>query len=217
MSTQGNIAELRPATPPTRIKDPTAPIRQRRRRQKQKAPPADTKKVQAASIKPKEIKPNVTETKADVTPPRRAGQAVKAVRRQAGTATGVGIVAAILTTLSLSHLAAGITTLTGASTWEGWALAIGVDLGFVALELAQLATVSEKVRKEVSAFARPAIIGTLFGSAAMNALAFAGRYITIDPIAMTVAAVVLGVAIPTLIYCLTRVGAALATDCHARA
>ena len=34
---------------------------------------------------------------------------------------------------------------------------------------------------------------------------------------MTAAAIVLGVAIPTLIYCLTRVGAALATDCHARA
>jgi hypothetical protein len=214
MSTQGNIAELRPATPPTRITDPTAPIRQRRRRQKQKAPPAATQKVQAASIPPAGKSKDI---KANVTPPRRAGQAVKAVRRQAGTATGVGIVAAILTTLSLAHLAHGITTLTGASPWEGWALAIGLDLGFVALELAQLATVSEKMRKEVSAFARPAIIGTLVGSAAMNAFAFAGRYITIDPIAMTVAAVVLGVAIPTLIYCLTRVGAALATDCHARA
>jgi hypothetical protein len=45
----------------------------------------------------------------------------------------------------------------------------------------------------------------------MNALAFADRYITIDPVCMTAAAIVLGMAIPTLIYCLTRVGAALAT------
>jgi len=31
------------------------------------------------------------------------------------------------------------------------------------------------------------------------------------------AGIALGVAIPTLIYALTRVGAALATDCHVRA
>ncbi len=206
MSTRSaTIAELRPATPPTRITDPTAPIRQRRRRQKRKAAAA------APPVgKTKEIKP-------DVTPSRRAGQAIKAVRRQAGTALSVGIVAAILTTLSLAHLAAGITALTGASAWEGWSMAIAIDLGFVALELAQLATVSDKVRREVSRFARPAIICTLIGSAGMNALAFAGHYITVDPAAMTTAAIVLGVAIPALIYVLTRVGAALATDCHARA
>jgi len=61
------------------------------------------------------------------------------------------------------------------------------------------------------------IIGTLIGSAAMNAFAFAGRYVTIEPIYMTVAAVTLGIAIPTLIYALTRVGAAIAADVHGRA
>ena len=34
--------------------------------------------------------------------------------------------------------------------WEAWAMAIGIDLGFVALELAQVATVCEKVRKQVA-------------------------------------------------------------------
>ena len=51
----------------------------------------------------------------------------------------------------------------------------------------------------------------------MNAFAFAGRYVTIEPIYMTVAAVTLGIAIPTLIYALTRVGAAIAADVHGRA
>jgi hypothetical protein len=40
-------------------------------------------------------------------------------------------------------------------------MATGIDLGFVALELSQLTTVSDRVRREASRFARPAIWGTL--------------------------------------------------------
>ena len=118
-----------------------------------------------------------------------------------------------LTALSLSHLAHGITIVTGADIWEAWAMSIGIDLGFVALELAQIAVVSDKVRKQVSRFAKPAIVGTLTGSAAMNAFAFAAQ--TVNPYMMA-AAVTLGVAIPGLIYALTHVGAALYIDCHSR-
>jgi hypothetical protein len=130
---------------------------------------------------------------------RRHTRAAKALRRQAGTAIGVGLVAVTLTALSLSHLAHG--------------MAIGIDLGFVALELSQLA-IGDKVRKQVARFARPAILGTLAGSAAMNAFAFGAQ--AIGPYMMA-AGVTLGVAIPALIYALTRVGAALYIDCHARA
>jgi hypothetical protein len=49
-----------------------------------------------------------------------------------------------------------------------------LDLGFVALELSQLAT-GDKLRRQESRFARPAIVGTLIGSAAMNAFAFAAH------------------------------------------
>jgi hypothetical protein len=42
------------------------------------------------------------------TPTRKQRSAHKALRRQAGTAVGVGAVAVTLTTLSLSHLARGI-------------------------------------------------------------------------------------------------------------
>jgi hypothetical protein len=150
--------------------------------------------------------------------PKRAAhpatrRAYKALRRQAGTAIGVGAVAVTLTTLSLSHLAHGIEIVTGCQSWEGWAMAVGIDLGFVALELSQLA-IGDKLRKQVARFARPAILGTLAGSAAMNAFAFAAQ--AINPYMMA-AAITLGVAIPTLIYALTRVGAALATDVHGRA
>jgi hypothetical protein len=144
--------------------------------------------------------------------PNRGQRATRAIRRQGGTAIAVGSVAVILTALSLSHLANGITIVTGASAWEAWAMSIGIDLGFVALELSQLATVNDKLKRQISRFAKPAIVGTLTGSAAMNAFAFAAQ--TINPF-MT-AATALGLAIPALIYALTRVGAALYIDYHSR-
>jgi len=144
---------------------------------------------------------------------RKDRKAAKALHRQAGTALGVGAVAVTLTALSLSHLAYGIEIVTGCQPWESWAMAVGIDLGFVALELSQLA-VTDKLRLQVSRFARPAILGTLAGSAGMNAFAFAAQAVKQY---MMAAGIALGVAISALISALTRVGAALATDCHVRA
>ena len=146
-------------------------------------------------------------------PSRKHRRAVGALRRQAGTAVGVGAVAVTLTALSLNHLAHGITIVTGAETWEAWAMAIGIDLGFIALELSQLA-INERVRRQIARFARPAILGTLAGSAAMNAFAFAALAANDW---MMAAAITLGVAIPALVYALMRVGAALYIDCHSKA
>jgi hypothetical protein len=143
---------------------------------------------------------------------RRNTRAKRALRRQAVTAAGIGLVALTLTALSLKHLASGIAGVTGCDAWEGWAMAVGIDLGFVALELAQL-SVGDRVRRQIARFARPAIIGTLAGSATMNAVAFGAQ--AANPCLMA-AGIALGIAIPSLIYALTRVGAALAMDCHAR-
>jgi hypothetical protein len=139
---------------------------------------------------------------------RASKRARTAARRQAMVGMGIGAVACSLTALSLSHLAHGVEIVTHAPTWEAWAMAVGIDLGFVALELSQLAC-NAKVSKQVGKFAKPAILGTLTGSAAMNAMAFAGQAETIP---MQVVASVVGVAIPTLIYALTRVGAAIWLD-----
>jgi hypothetical protein len=144
---------------------------------------------------------------------RRSVCAKRAMRRQAATAAAIGTVAVVLTALSLSHLAHGISLVTGAAGWESWAMAVGIDLGFVALELS-LITVGDKLLKTVARYARPAIVGTLIGSAGMNAFAFAAA--ASGPVTMA-AAVVLGIAIPALIYALTRVGAAIYIDCDTRA
>jgi hypothetical protein len=141
-------------------------------------------------------------------------RALKALRRQSGAAIAIGGVGVTLVTLSLNHLAHGIELVTGAPAWEAWAMAVGIDLGFVALETSQLATRGEKVRRQIARWARPAIIGTLIGSAAMNAFAFAAQTATVW---MTSAAITLGIAIPALVYALMRVGAALYIDCHSKA
>lgn len=145
-------------------------------------------------------------------PRRAAAPSERAVRKssrlsrhQALAATGVGAVALVLTGLSLTHLSAGIQIVTNSSTWEAWSMAIGVDLGFVALELSQLCPLSDKTTRKIRSWARGAICGTLVGSALMNAFAFAAA--TSGWFMYPAAA--LGVAIPALIYAMTRVGATI--------
>jgi hypothetical protein len=141
---------------------------------------------------------------------RKSRRQHRAGRRQVFAAAGIGAVASTLTALSLTHLAHGISIVTSAPAWESWAMAAGIDLGFVALEGAQLTSTSERLRREVTKYTKPAIIGTLTGSAVMNAFAFAAQ----TSGWMTGAAIVLGLAIPALIYALMRVGGAMYIDSH---
>jgi hypothetical protein len=141
---------------------------------------------------------------------RKSRRQHQADRRQVCGAAAIGAVASTLTALSLTHLAHGISIVTSAPAWESWAMAGGIHLGFVALEGAQLTSTSEKLRREVTKYTKPAIIGTLTGSAVMNAFAFSAQ----TSGWMTGAAVVLGLAIPALIYALTRIGGAMYIDSH---
>lgn len=139
-------------------------------------------------------------------------KAVKAIRRQALAGVAVGSIAIVLVGLSLNHLAHGIEIVTNSPTWEAYSMAIGIDLGFMSAEVAQLFAGNDKLRKLVNRFAKPAIVGTMLGSAAMNAFAFASGAIGY----MVAPAVVLGIAIPGLIYALTRIGVALYIDCSSK-
>jgi hypothetical protein len=128
--------------------------------------------------------------------------------RQRWAAVAVAVVAVVLTGLSLAHLAAGIALVTKAPTWEAWSMAVGIDLGFIAMELAQLCAVSDAVRRDISRWSRPAILGTIVASAAMNALAFGAQ----ADGWMIYPAVGLGVAVPALVYALSRVAFGLAAS-----
>jgi hypothetical protein len=89
-------------------------------------------------------------------------------------------------------------------SFDGWLMAIGIDLGFIALELVVLGAPADK-RGAVARYAAPAIIATLAISAAMNGFAFEAHA---DGLLIYPAAA-LGLAIPALIYALMKVAAAL--------
>ena len=117
-------------------------------------------------------------------------------------AFGVMLVALALLGLSLSHLASGVAIVTGSGERDGWLMAVGIDMGFVTLELALLVAPAA-ARPVVARYASPAIVGTLATSAAMNAFAFASHAQGL----MIYLAIGLGFAVPALVYALTKTGA----------
>jgi hypothetical protein len=116
-------------------------------------------------------------------------------------ASGVMLVALALLGLSLS-LASGVAIVTGSGERDGWLVAIGIDMGSIALELALLVAPAP-TRPTVARYASPAIVVTLATSAAMNAFAFASHA---DGL-MIYPAIGLGFAVPALVYALTKSGA----------
>lgn len=125
------------------------------------------------------------------------------MQRRAGAATVT--IAGVLTALSLSHLAHGVQVVTHAPAWEAWAMASGIDLGFLACEAACVLSVTDKAKAIAGTYAKPTVIATMIASAIMNSFAFAS---SIEGFAL-VPAIALGAAIPGLIYSLTRIGIAL--------
>lgn len=124
------------------------------------------------------------------------------LRQQLFSGSAVCIAALTLTGLSLAHLAHGISIVTHASTIEGWAMAVGIDFGFVALEAAKITTVGDQQTKEINKMANPTIVGMMIGSAVLNAFAFSAQ----SDGWMMYPAIVMGLAIPAMIYNLTKVG-----------
>src|SRR5688572_12682716 len=140
--------------------------------------------------------------------PMRSPTYRRRLARQQMSAAAVAAVGAVLTVLSLHHLAHGIELLTGIPTWESVCMAIGIDLAFIALEIAMLAAATDRVRKEIGVYCKVTIAGTLAGSAALNSIAFSAAATGwwVYP------AAALGIAVPALIYALSRVAFCLAAS-----
>jgi hypothetical protein len=148
-----------------------------------------------AKIEPIAVKSNRLQSK----------RAKKEAMRQQLATISVALVALTLTGLSLKHLTVGIQLVTGGATFESAAMAIGIDLGFIALEISQVIKLSDATAKVVNRFANPAIIGTMLASAGLNAFGFSHNAHGL----MVYPAILMGFAIPALIYSLTRVAVAL--------
>ncbi len=132
------------------------------------------------------------------------------LRQQLLSGAAVSVVALTLTGLSLNHLAHGISIVTHSDMMEAWAMAIGIDLGFVAVEMAQMSVTNEKLLKDISKYANPTIVGTMVGSAVLNAFAFVAQ----AEGWMMIPAVIMGLAIPAMIYSLTKIGTKMYLGCR---
>jgi len=130
---------------------------------------------------------------------RKAPPAARMSKQQALGAAILGLVAVVLIALSLAHLAYGIELVTRSPQWEAWAMAIGIDLGFVALELAKI-TANQRTMKSIAHSLNVAILATLVGSAVLNAFAFMAGATGW----MAYPACVMGLAIPAMIYVLAK-------------
>jgi hypothetical protein len=140
-------------------------------------------------------------------PNRRAGRA--AILRRHAPAAGLGFVILVLLYLSLNHLARGIAVVTLCAAWEGTAMAIGLDLLIVGLEVAMVVTAGTKAARPVARFANPALITAFAWSAGLNAFAFCASQ---DVMTWKAVAAALGLSIPVLIYLATRSWAALTIE-----
>jgi len=140
-------------------------------------------------------------------PNRRAGRA--AILRRHAPATGLGLVILVLLYLSLNHLARGVQIVTLCQAWEGLAMAVGLDLLIVALEVAMVVTAGTKAARPVARFANPALLTAFAWSAGLNGFAFSANQ---DALAWKAVAAALGLSIPVLIYLATRSWAALTIE-----
>jgi hypothetical protein len=100
--------------------------------------------------------------------PRKRRVTRAAIIRRHAPAAGLGAVILVLIGLSLSHLAHGVSIVTGCADWEAYAMAIGLDLLIVGLEVAMVVTAGTKAHKPVARFANPALIAAFTWSAGLN-------------------------------------------------
>jgi hypothetical protein len=138
---------------------------------------------------------------------RRPSRA-SALRRHA-PAAGLGAVIVVLLGLSLNHLAAGVSIITGCPPREALAMAVGLDLLIVGLEVAMVSTAGTRAYKPVARFANPALIVAFLWSAGLNGFAFSAASTVLW---MTITAASLGATIPALIFAGVRSWAALTIE-----
>ena len=151
----------------------------------------------------------ISATRREAAPRQGRRTAKAAIFRRHAPAAGLGLVILVLLYLSLNHLARGVQIVTLCERWEGIAMAIGLDLLIVGLEVAMVVTAGTKAARPVARFANPALITAFAWSAGLNAFAFCASQ---DVMTWKAVAAVLGVSIPILIYLGTRTWAALAIE-----
>jgi hypothetical protein len=134
---------------------------------------------------------------------------VRRLKLQHGTALLLGVVAAAMTTVSLSHIAGGVTHITHAAVpeWQAWGVAVGLDVNYVAMEMAGVVAAMQHVKDRLHRLTRWGIPAVMGFSMSLNALEFAAGATNAWELA---AGVAMGVILPGLVFLAFRVAAVLA-------
>ncbi len=125
----------------------------------------------------------------------------KALRHAKRLAVAVGGVGVGVLGLSVAHCTESISLLTGSHWALSGLLAVGIDAGMVASELAELASHGTKAGEQVRPWAQGYTVAAVLLSVLLNAYAF-GLHAAPG---MTWAAWTLGAVVPCLVYALGRV------------
>ena len=141
--------------------------------------------------------------KADRKPRHSARRsAMRAAKRLAAVC---GSVATGVLALSVVHCTQAIASLTGSHWVLAALLAVGIDAGMVASEVAEVASHGTSAEQTVGRWARGYTLAAIVLSMLLNGYAFCQHATG----ALTIAAAALGVVIPALVYGLGRVAAHL--------
>jgi hypothetical protein len=138
-------------------------------------------------------------TKAAHKPSRRRGR--RAMRYARGLAVGVGSVGVGVLGLSVVHCTESIELLTGSHWALAGLLAVGIDAGMVASELAEVASHGTRSQGKV----RPGALGYTVAAVLLSVLLNAYAFGLHAQGGMVWAAWLLGAVIPGLVYALGRV------------
>lgn len=122
----------------------------------------------------------------------------KAVKR---LALAIGAIGVLVLSLSVAHCTESISLLTGSHWIMSALLAIGIDAGMVASELAELMAHGSKASRKVVLWSRGYTIASIALSILLNSYAF-GLHATTG---MVWASYLLGACIPCLVYALGRI------------
>src|SRR5260370_30976066 len=85
-----------------------------------------------------QLKPRQKTTRKVVKAKPVSSRMLRRVRLQHWSAVLLGVVAAAMTTVSLSHIAGGVEHITHGAVpeWQAWGVAIGLDINYVSMEMA---------------------------------------------------------------------------------
>jgi hypothetical protein len=131
------------------------------------------------------------------------------IRLQHVSAVLLGTVAAAMTTVSLSHIAGGVESITHGAVphWQAWGVAVGLDINYVGMEMAGVVAAMQHVRDRLDRLTRFGIPAVMGFSMALNALEFAAG--ATNPYELA-AGIAMGVILPGLVFLAFRVAAVLA-------